>query len=47
MGLTGVFSLAIDLKLKGGRKAHSLVFEATVMGLEGCFQLLPLQVFSL
>lgn len=47
MGLTGVFSLAIDLKLKSGRKTHSLVFEATVMDLEGYFQLLSLQVFSL
>ena len=37
MVLAGALGVAVGLK--GGRKAHGLILEATVTGPEGCFQI--------
>ena len=42
MGLAGALVVAVGLK--GGRKAHGLILEATVTGPKGCLQIIASRV---
>ena len=43
MGLAGALGIAVGLK--GGRKAHGLILEATVTGPESCLQIVVFTSF--